>query len=260
MSEEPFFRRSGASFIPTPSCRGPWNPNSLHGRVIAGLLGAEIERVYGDPSFQFTRLTTDLWRLPGFEPIDVELRLEREGGRIKVVEAEAFAGGVSIGRSSGVLLRRGPVPEGEIWSPEPWDFPKPEAIPPPPPANVRDDWRPMWETRALAPSFGVATKKQLWMREVHPLIEGGVLTPFQRVALAADFASPMANSGTNGLGYINTDITLYLHRLPVTEWIGFETLAHHAAEGVAVGECMLYDEAGAIGRSIVAALAQKQQR
>jgi acyl-CoA thioesterase len=97
------------------------------------------------------------------------------------------------------------------------------------------------------------------MREVHPLIEGGALTPFQRVALAADFASPMANSGTNGLGYINTDITLYLHRLPVTEWIGFETLAHHAAEGVAVGECMLYDEAGAIGRSIVAALAQKQR-
>lgn len=259
MAFEPFFRREGGHFVPTPSCRGPWNPKSLHGRVIAGLLGAEIERAYGDPGFQFARLTTDLWRLPGFDPIEVRLELLREGGRIKVVEAEAFAAGASVGRATGVLLRRGEAPAGEVWSPAPWDFPAPDAIPPmPEPADLPGDWQPMWETRALLQPFGTVGPKRAWMREVRTLIEGEPLTPFQRVALAADFASPLANSGAQGLAYINTDITLYLHRLPATEWIGFETLAHHASEGVAVGECMLYDEAGAIGRSIVAALAQKR--
>ena len=79
-----------------------------------------------------------------------------------------------------------------------------------------------------------------------------------RVALAADFASPFANAGEQGLGYINSDVTLYLHRLPVKEWIGFEVVNHHATDGIAIGECWLYDQQGAIGTSTVAALAQRK--
>ena len=74
----------------------------------------------------------------------------------------------------------------------------------------------------------------------------------------ADFASPFANAGDQGLGYINSDVTLYLHRLPVTEWIGFEVVNHHATDGIAIGECWLYDEQGPIGTSTVAALAQRK--
>ena len=50
------------------------------------------------------------------------------------------------------------------------------------------------------------------MSEVRDLVEGMPLTPFVRVAVAADFASPWANAGEQGLGYINSDVTLYLHR------------------------------------------------
>ena len=45
MSTEPFFTRDGGRYVPTSVSRGPWNPKSLHGRVIAGLLGREIERL-----------------------------------------------------------------------------------------------------------------------------------------------------------------------------------------------------------------------
>jgi len=85
------------------------------------------------------------------------------------------------------------------------------------------------------------------------------VSPFQRVALACDFTSPLANSGPNGLAYINVDITLYLHRLPVTEWVGFDVTDHGSAEGVCVGECRLYDEQGPIGQSLVAGLAQRRR-
>jgi len=64
MSNEPFFVREGDTFVPTPSSRGPWDPKSLHGRVIAGLLGNEIERHYGAPEFIPARLTVDMYRLP----------------------------------------------------------------------------------------------------------------------------------------------------------------------------------------------------
>src|ERR1700730_13713090 len=86
----------------------------------------------------------------------------------------------------------------------------------------------------------------------------GPMTPFVHVATGADFASPFANAGDQGLGYINSDVTLYLHRLPVTNWIGFEVVNHHATDGVAIGECWLYDEKGPIGTSTVAALAQRK--
>jgi hypothetical protein len=66
------------------------------------------------------------------------------------------------------------------------------------------------------------------------------------------------NAGNQGLGYINSDVTLYLHRLPVQEWIGFEVVNHRATDGIAIGECFLYDQEGPIGSSTVAALAQRK--
>ena len=170
MTNEPFFKRDGDHYVPNPVSRGPWNPQSLHGRVIAGLLGHEIERKHGEPDFIPARLTVDMFRLPGFAP----------------------------------------------------------------------------------------GQRRLWMSEVRDIVEGDPLTPFSRVAVACDFASPFANMSSTGLAWINSDVTLYLHRLPATEWIGFESVNHQATDGVAIGECYLYDELGSIGSATVAALTQRR--
>jgi hypothetical protein len=37
---------------------------------------------------------------------------------------------------------------------------------------------------------------------------------------------PFANSGDQGLQFINADIILYLRRLPVDDWLGFEVPGH----------------------------------
>ena len=115
-----------------------------------------------------------------------------------------------------------------------------------------------WTTRPIVGAMGTLGPRRLWMSEVRDLVEGAPLTPFVRAAVAADFASPFANAGDQGLGYINSDVTLYLHRLPVKEWIGFEVVNHHATDGIAIGECFLYDQQGPIGSSTVAALAQRK--
>jgi hypothetical protein len=193
MTNQPFFTRDRDAYIPTDIARGPWDPKSLHGRVIIGLLAFEIEQRHGAGDFVPARLTVDMFRLPNLSPIEVKTRIIRDGLRIKVVGA-----------------------------------------------------------------MGTVGPRRLWMSEVRDLVEGAPLTPFVRVAVAADFASPFANAGDQGLGYINSDVTLYLHRLPVKEWIGFEVVNHHATDGVAIGECFLYDQEGPIGTSTVAALAQRK--
>ena len=131
MSKEPFFRRVGALYQPTIAGRGPWNPNSLHGRVVIGLLGLVLEERHGDPDFIPARLTVDMYRLPGFDPVEVATRVVRDGGRIRVVDAEFISGGVSMARATCQFLRRGDMPPGQVWRPEPWAAPKPGEMPAP---------------------------------------------------------------------------------------------------------------------------------
>lgn len=256
MSNEPFFQIEGTHYVPTPAARGPWNPDSLHGRVIAGLLGAEIERLHGGPEFMPARLTVDMYRLPDLSPVEVIVRPVREGKRIKVIDAEFISGGVSAGRATCQLLKRTETPPGNVWRPPAWEVPTPADIAPP--ADLRAGMGGMWATRRIEGDFGTYGQKRIWMSEVRELVAGRALTPFVRVAVAADFVSPFANSGDAGLQFINSDVTVYLHREPRTEWVGFEVVNHAASEGVAIGECFLYDEDGPIGSASCAALAQRR--
>ena len=185
MTNQPFFTTDRDAFIPTDAARGPWDTNSLHGRVIIGLLAFVIEQRHGADEFA-----------PADIPVPTDPRLGMNG---------------------------------------------------------------KWTTRPITGAMGTIGPRRLWLSEVRDLVEGVPLTPFVRVAVAADFASPFANAGDQGLGYINSDVTLYLHRLPEKEWIGFEVVNHHATEGVAIGECFLYDQKGPIGTSTVAALAQRKR-
>jgi hypothetical protein len=256
MTNQPFFTRDGDAFIPTPVANGPWDPNSLHGRVIIGLLGFAIEQRHGGADFVPARLTVDMFRLPTMAPVEVTTKLIRDGLRIKVVEAEFLSGGVRMARASCQLLRKTENSPGKVWSPPNWDVPAPMDIPVP--TDPRLGMNGKWTTRPIVGAMGTVGPRRLWMSEVRELVQGTALTPFTRVVLAADFASPFANAGENGLGYINSDVTLYLHRLPVEDWIGFDVVSHHATDGIAIGECFLYDQQGAIGSSTVAALAQRK--
>lgn len=116
----------------------------------------------------------------------------------------------------------------------------------------------MWATKPIVGTMGSLGPRRIWMAEIRPLVEGVRLTPFVRAALAADFASPFANAGDAGLAYINSDVTLYLHRLPIGDWIGLEVVNHEATEGVAIAACRMFDVAGAVGAASVAALAQNR--
>jgi Thioesterase-like superfamily len=257
MTNQPFFTRDRDAYIPTPVASGPWDPTSLHGRVIIGLLAFEIEKRHGADDFVPARLTVDMFRLPNITaPIEVRTRAVREGLRIRLIEADFFSGGVAMARASCQLLRRAENQPGNIWSPPNWEVPRPQDIPVP--TDPRLGMHGKWATRPIVGHMGSLGPRRLWMSEVRELVEGFSLTPFVRVAVAADFASPLANAGDTGLTFINSDVTLYLHRPPVAEWIGFEVVNHHSRDGIAIGECWLYDEEGPIGTSTVAALAQRK--
>ena len=50
--------------------------------------------------------------------------------------------------------------------------------------------------------------------------------------------------------FINTDLTVYLHRQPEGEWICLDASTDVDRHGVGVAHSRLYDERGPIGRSL----------
>ncbi len=247
-----FFEPVDGALHPTPAARSPWSAQMLHGRLLAGLAAWAVQRDHGEPDLQPARLTVDLYRYPPMTPVRVDTRLVRGGGRVRVVDSTfATADGVDLGRATMLLLRRAEQPADEIWAPAEWDVPPPEAIEGAPPGPGAF---PMQMRAVPGAGFGMPGQRKVWMREVNDLIAGVPLDPLVRVAMAADLASPLSNSGAGGLDFINADITLQLRRLPRSDWLGFEVTGHLSESGVAVGQCRLYDTDGAIGYSSTCAV------
>src|ERR1700741_3327472 len=100
-TNQPFFTRDRDAFIPTPVCNGPWDPKSMHGRVVVGLLAHVINARYGGPGFVPARLTGDLFRLPNITTaVEIRTKQIRAGLRIRVIEAEFVSGNTAMARAS----------------------------------------------------------------------------------------------------------------------------------------------------------------
>src|ERR1700743_2696042 len=116
-----FLSLDTGAFTPTAACNGPWDPKSMHGRVVIGLLAHVIEQRHGGEEFVPARLTVDMFRLPNImTPVEIRTKQIRDGLRIRVIEADFISGGVAMARASAQLLRRTENPDGKAWAPPNW--------------------------------------------------------------------------------------------------------------------------------------------
>lgn len=257
-----FFDLSGDKLTPAPHARSAWSADMLHGRLLGGLLARALEREHAQPGFQFTRLTVDLFKNSPMVPILVETTRVRDGRRIRVADATLLGPGGPIARASSVQLKQTAHPDGIVPATPAWDVPIPAALGPAPAAPPRPGrWSVPWdlwmidETGSVNANWRGGNCRRAWLRDTHELVAGETLSPFVRVALAADFASPLAVSGSKGLEFINADYTLYLRRLPTSDEIGLEATGFLGEDGIAAGQCTMHDAAGPIGFCSITAVA-----
>ncbi|MBY6410842.1 thioesterase family protein [Rhodococcus sp. BP-252] len=247
-TKAPFFDGGDGRYEPRPHARSPWSENLVHGRLVSGLMAREVEREHLADGFHPARMTTDLFRPIPMGPIDITTYVRRAGRRVRIVEVQASVDGMPVASASVQALLAGAESTPVAWSPVEYRAPAPESVSPP----VRQAPRHFGEVRRLEPSED--GRKFSWFRETCRLLEGIGDTPFEIAAMAADWVSPFTNMGAKSLNFINADVTLYLSRLPIGEWIGFENLDHAVDNGVAVSVCALHDEQGRIGTAASAAL------
>ncbi len=258
--DQAFFTADGNVLVPSPFARGPWG-STISGTYIGGLLGRAVEQAGGSPELQPARLTVDLLRPVALaDPVRIDTNVERDGRRIRLVDATMRQNNIVVARAGALFLRRGEQPPDAAWT-------MPIEMPPPPDqrADVSGDftmelWTYSANSELTAPSNDLSEwrhggQKYAWVRDVMPLVEGEAVSPFVRAAMAGDVTSSLTHSSASGLNYINADYTLTLSRLPEGSYIGLAGLTHYSHAGVATGTATLFDQTGPIGSGVATGLA-----
>jgi Thioesterase-like superfamily len=251
----PYFVRDGNHYVPTEIARGGWGP-SISGHVVGGILGWAVGQAVDDRQLQPARLTVDLPAPAALEPIEVHTRVQHERRRLRLVEAVLIQRDAPVARGSALFLRRGPQPDGDVWS-QPVQMPRL--------AIEEDGTHPSLFMRTYGWGAGVQNpdldwadtsgQKYTWLQETRPLIDGEPHTAFTRAAMAADVTAAIANWGSNALQFINVDYTLTLSRLPEGPHIGLAALTHYSNDGVATGSAVLLDHKGPVGSAVSVSIA-----
>jgi acyl-CoA thioesterase len=234
---------------PTRFAQSLWGEDHLNGPAVVGLAAHALEAAFGLPDFLPARLTVDLFRAARGVPTTTEVKLVRDGRRVRNSECEVVQDGVTVARATLVQYRLAEPPPGEEWF-RATDFPRPEVIDDGLAPHVDSDgvgW-----TRAIADHQNTSRKR--YVNRSIDVIEGRPNSPFVRAAVTAEGTSMVTNLGTAGIGYINGDLTVALSRLPQGDWVGAEADTHWAAQGIAVGTATLYDSVGPFGTGLTTAI------
>jgi hypothetical protein len=155
-----------------------------------------------------------------------------------------------VARATLLQYRRSTAPPGRLWS-------VPTTIPFPP--RLDDGVQPAVDSDAgdwsRSPGDHQNDSRKRFYNSTIDVISGQPNSQFVRAVMVAEATSLVTNLGTQGIGYINGDLTVALARLPVGEWIGVQADSHWAADGVAVGTATLFDRSGAFGSGMTTAVA-----
>ena len=245
-----FISETDRVFHPTTAAGGHWGAELISGPAVAGIAAYALERDFGRPGFLPARFTVDLIKPAKQVPTVIETRVIREGRRVRYTECDVLQGDSIVARATMVQYLQSEAPPGQEWTSGdafhgPTDAPDAALL------VGSDDagWG------VLGAEHQNTSRKRAYYRGPG-VVAGQPVSPFVRAAVVSEAATNMVlNMGTNGIGYINGDLTVTLARLPRSEFLGVQGDARFAAAGVATGTATLFDDYGPIGTAIVTALA-----
>ncbi|MGV0744588.1 acyl-CoA thioesterase domain-containing protein [Mycolicibacterium sp. XJ870] len=242
--------------MPEKTSVSVWSDTQLGGYAVCGALARQIELDTATEGFIPARLTVDLFAPVRTEPLTVNSSTVRRGRRIIMVDATVTQSGEPRARATAIYMPKTADPHGDLWhsADRPPTPPAKNAEPGPPLIKSgHDDW-----TTDFAAGNN-AERKAIW-QNFPPIVDDEPLTAFQSAALIAENTSLVCNWGTHGPGFINTDTTLMLARLPIGPGIGLHADDHLSCNGVAVGTATLFDRHGPAGKCSVTALANARRQ
>jgi hypothetical protein len=244
----------GGRLYATELSRGPWDPGAQHGGPPAAVLMREFESLAADDDgLAIARVTYELLRPVPLGALSVSASVVRRGRRVQLLEGSLLTpDGVEVVRARALRVARAGADGGlGAWDPVPVPAGPSEAV-----ASEFPSKLPLFpgsgiEIRFVRGSFAVPGPATAWFRLRVPLVAGEEPSALQRLAAAADFPNGISSelSWTEWL-FINPDLTVFVEREPVGEWICLDATMRVGAGGVGLAEAVLFDVSGRVGRSV----------
>ncbi len=223
------------------------------------LLAREVESVASDQSMFVTRMTIELLRPTGLTPLAVRSRIVRPGRKVQLVEASLWSSDIEVARATAMRIRTTSTDVPQRVDPPP--HAEPEAL---------KQWSGTWGSRPAYHVLSVEIRGPenapgepavgwAWFRLKLPVLAGEEPTPLQRVCAAADFPNGISYVvDPRRTSFVNPDLTVYVHRFPVDEWVMVDARTWLEPHGAGMAEGALYDRVGRIGRSVQALIVESR--
>jgi hypothetical protein len=256
VSEEPFYRLldqspddpTAARFHATASTAGPWFADAQHMSPPSALLVRAFERVPTEHALQISRVTVEILGVVPTGEVDVRAWVERPGRTIELLAAEMSAGGRVVLKARAWRLAVTDTEDAAIGAADP--MPGPETVAPQ--VGRPEGWLPGYldavEWRWSAGRWDELGPGAAWGRLRVPVVEGEEPTPLQRLAAVADSANGVgATLPMSGWVFVNTELSLHVHRPPTGEWVGIDAQAVIGPTGTGTVTARLFDETGHTG-------------
>ena len=251
MAPEAFYLPDRGAFASTDLTRGPWDREAQHAGPPSALLGRELERCEPREDAMIARITLEILRPVPIARLRTEARVVRPGRNVTLLEGSLSdeQGPVMLARAWRIRTQQIGVSAGVQPPPEPM-----------PATAATEEFFVGWDTvgyhtamewRFSHGAFLERGPATVWMRMRQPLVAGEEISPLQRVLAAADSGNGVSSElDFTGYLFINTDLTVHLHRHPAGEWVRLDAKTVAEPHGVGMAESALHDEQGALGRSV----------
>jgi hypothetical protein len=197
---------------------------------------------------QLARITVEVLGPVPLGEVEVDAEVERAGRTIEMLGARMSAGGRTVLRARAWRMATGETADAAVGAAE--------ALPGlPGPSRWRrpDGWVAGYldsvEWRWLNGGFEVPGDGQVWGRPRIPLVEGEQPSALQRLVTVSDSANGVgARLDVERWLFLNTELTVHVHRAPAGEWIGVDAHTVIGPSGLGTVSANLYDLDGHTGR------------
>ncbi|MCX4097348.1 thioesterase family protein [Nocardia sp. alder85J] len=240
-------------FESTELTRGPWSPDAQHAGPPSALLAHVLERCEPRAGFRIGRLAVEILGPVPIAPLTAETQVVRSGRNVELLTATLSS-------------ERGPVLSARAWrlrtaAPEldlPTEVlpsgahPGPETVTErtPFPSDQAVGFHTGIDYRFVSGSFRDPGPAVCWIRLRYPIVAGTAPSPLERALAAADSGNGVSSVlDWDRYLFINTDLTVTLHREPAGEWVCLDAATYPERTGIGLAESRLYDEKGPLGRS-----------
>ena len=244
-----YFTRTGEdSFRANDPSRGPWSVDHCHAGPVTGLIARALEHAV--PDKMLVRLTLDLVRAVPMAGITVRATVGHAGRSVATATAEVrdLDGRLCVAARSMHMVEADipDMPTVPVQSPA---FADARPGPVPLPGGLYDvpmfgDFIEVAYDTASPQGLG---EKTVWMK-VPRLLADEAPSAIQALCPLADCGNALSrNADKDRMTFVNTDLTIHVHRRPCSDWLASRTVSHWQPSGIGLAEATLYDTQGPVG-------------